>query len=150
MASSKEVAQGSEWRVMVPCGTSVKLEMESGSIYQEWLWLYHLVSAAKLKVSGFMKRAWKIGADDPRTVVHCIKVGIALTLVSVFYYTRPLYDGVGGTAMWAIMTIVVVFEYTVGMCIKNSQVARIVKMSILAFLYLSRSSSPLISVGSTS
>ncbi|KAL8207869.1 hypothetical protein R6Q57_007281 [Mikania cordata] len=27
---------------------------------------------------------------------------------------RPLYDGVGGSAIWAVMTVVVVFEYTVG------------------------------------
>ncbi|KAG1360708.1 aluminum-activated malate transporter 10-like [Cocos nucifera] len=100
---------------MVPCGTSVKLEMESGSISdQGCLWLCRLVLVAKLKISGFMKKAWKIGADDPRKVVHGIKVGLALALVSVFYYTRPLYNGVGGTAMWAIMTVVVVFEFTVG------------------------------------
>jgi hypothetical protein len=46
--------------------------------------------------------------------VHGLKVGLALTLVSVFYYSRPLYDGVGGAAMWAVLTVVVVFEYTVG------------------------------------
>ncbi|XP_008810443.2 aluminum-activated malate transporter 10-like [Phoenix dactylifera] len=114
MVSGKEVAQSLKWRVMVPGGSSVRLEMESGPVDREWPWLYHLVLAAKLKVSGFMKRAWKIGADDPRKAVHCIKVGLALTLVSVFYYIRPLYDGVGGTAMWAIMTVVVIFEFTVG------------------------------------
>lgn len=43
-----------------------------------------------------------------------LKVGLSLALVSIFYYTRPLYDGVGGAAMWAIMTVVVIFEYTVG------------------------------------
>ncbi|KAL6652211.1 hypothetical protein ACP70R_011136 [Stipagrostis hirtigluma subsp. patula] len=49
--------------------------------------------------------------------MHGVKVGLALALVSVFYYTRPLYDGVGGAAMWAVMTVVVVLEYTVGGCV---------------------------------
>lgn len=62
----------------------------------------------------FLEKAWNIGRTDPRKVMHCLKVGMALSLVSLFYYMRPLYDGVGGNAMWAVMTVVVVFEYTVG------------------------------------
>uniref|UniRef100_A0A0E0NJ36 Aluminum-activated malate transporter 10 n=1 Tax=Oryza rufipogon TaxID=4529 RepID=A0A0E0NJ36_ORYRU len=57
---------------------------------------------------------WKIGTDDPRKATYGVKVGVALTLVSLFYYVRPLYDGVRGNAVWAIMTVVLVFEYTVG------------------------------------
>ncbi|KAG8659013.1 aluminum-activated malate transporter 10 isoform X2 [Manihot esculenta] len=45
---------------------------------------------------------------------------MALTVVSLFYYMRPLYEGVGGNAMWAIMTVVVVFENTVGATISKS------------------------------
>jgi uncharacterized membrane protein YccC len=48
-------------------------------------------------------------------VVHGLKVALALTLCSVFYYVHPLYDFTGGNAMWAVLTVVVVFEYTVGM-----------------------------------
>lgn len=43
-----------------------------------------------------------------------LKVGLSLALVSIFYYTRLLYDGVGEAAMSSIMTVVAVFEYTVG------------------------------------
>ncbi|KAF2298040.1 hypothetical protein GH714_007572 [Hevea brasiliensis] len=46
--------------------------------------------------------------------------GTALTVVSLFYYLRPLYEGFGGNAMWAIMTVVVVFENTVGATIYKS------------------------------
>ncbi|KAL3499173.1 hypothetical protein ACH5RR_038266 [Cinchona calisaya] len=67
----------------------------------------------------FLEKVWHLGNDDPRKVIHCLKVGIALSLVSLFYYMRPLYDGVGGTAMWAVMTVVVVFEYTVGATISK-------------------------------
>ncbi|KAM0830766.1 hypothetical protein ACQ4PT_066006 [Festuca glaucescens] len=106
-----------EWRVTVPEGASVTVEHESCLAARAWAWLVSCVVALGAKVSGSGRRLWKIGADDPRRAVHGLKVGLALSLVSVFYYTRPLYEGVGGTAMWAIMTVVVVFEYTVGGCV---------------------------------
>ncbi|GJN21827.1 hypothetical protein PR202_gb09343 [Eleusine coracana subsp. coracana] len=103
-----------EWRVTVPEGSSVTVEHEAGAAASAWAWLVACLVMANSCVAGFAKKVWKIGADDPRKVAHGLKVGLALVLVSVFYYTRPLYDGVGGASMWAIMTVVVVFEYTVG------------------------------------
>jgi uncharacterized membrane protein YccC len=53
--------------------------------------------------------------EDPRRVAHSLKVGLALTLVSVVYYVTPLFDGLGGdSAMWAVLTVVIVMEFTVG------------------------------------
>jgi len=72
------------------------------------------ISSLYSKLCKFMKKAWEIGVNDPRKFIHCLKVGIALTAVSLFYYLNPLYDGVGRNAMWAVMTVVVVFEYTAG------------------------------------
>lgn len=107
--SAKEVQGGGvEWRVRVPQSSSVVVES------QPWAWLAGIVLAVVSKAVGFGGKAWSVAADDPRRVVHGVKVGTGLTLVSLFYYTRPLYDGVGGWAMWAVMTVVVVFEYTVG------------------------------------
>ncbi|XP_008806969.3 aluminum-activated malate transporter 10-like [Phoenix dactylifera] len=117
MANDKEASGGLEWRVTVPSGSSVKMESESGVISRAWTWFAGAVLMAKSTVFGFGKSVWKMGVDDPRKVIHGFKVGIALSLVSIFYYTRPLYDGVGGNAMWAVMTVVVVFEYTVGGCL---------------------------------
>jgi hypothetical protein len=111
-----------EWRVTVPEGASVTVEHERCLAARAWGWLVSCVVALGAKVSGSGKRLWKIGADDPRRAVHGLKVGLALSLVSVFYYTRPLYEGVGGNAMWAIMTVVVVFEYTVGESYTRSHV----------------------------
>ncbi|XP_073317318.1 aluminum-activated malate transporter 8-like [Primulina huaijiensis] len=68
----------------------------------------------------FAKTTKKIGEDDPRRIVHSMKVGLALTLVSLLYYFRPLYDGFGEAGMWAILTVVVVFEYTVGGTLSKS------------------------------
>ncbi|CAM0903324.1 unnamed protein product [Alopecurus aequalis] len=117
MAGTTTNGSAPEWRIRVPEGASVTVEHERGLASRAWAWLVSCVVTLECEVSGFGKRLWKIGADDPRRAVHALKVGLALSLVSVFYYTRPLYDGVGGTAMWAIMTVVVVFEYTVGGCV---------------------------------
>jgi hypothetical protein len=103
-----------EWRVTVPEGASVTVEHEAAAAARAWGWLVSRVVMARSWVAEFAKKVWRIGADDPRKVVHGLKVGLALVLVSVFFYTRPLYDGVGGNAMWAVMTVVVVFEFTVG------------------------------------
>ncbi|XP_058084519.1 aluminum-activated malate transporter 10-like [Magnolia sinica] len=103
-----------EWRLTVPDGSSEELVPESGWIHRAWMGLFQLILALKLKFLRFSEKIWKVGVDDPRRVFHCLKVGVALTLVSLFYYMRPLYNGVGQTAMWAVMTVVVVFEYTVG------------------------------------
>ena len=98
----------------VPEGASVAVEHEAGAAARAWAWALARVAAAWSAVAGLARKVWRIGADDPRRAVHGLKVALALALVSVFYYSRPLYDGVGGAAMWAIMTVVVVFEYTVG------------------------------------
>ncbi|KAI3526798.1 hypothetical protein L1887_06061 [Cichorium endivia] len=47
-------------------------------------------------------------------IIHSIKVGIALVLVSLLYLLDPLFEQVGENAMWAIMTVVVVFEFFAG------------------------------------
>ncbi|XP_031129856.1 aluminum-activated malate transporter 8-like [Ipomoea triloba] len=74
----------------------------------------------KDKVVGVAKNASKIGKDDPRKVMHCGKVGLALTLNSLFYYYNPLYDGFGQSGIWAVLTVVVVFEFTVGGTLSKS------------------------------
>ncbi|XP_075524415.1 aluminum-activated malate transporter 12-like isoform X2 [Primulina tabacum] len=49
-----------------------------------------------------------------KRVIHSIKVGMALVLVSLLYLLNPLFKQVGENAMWAIMTVVVVFEFYTG------------------------------------
>ncbi|KDO76671.1 hypothetical protein CISIN_1g011750mg [Citrus sinensis] len=114
MACQKEVFNGVEWKIRVADGSSETLVPEAGLASRLWLGVKNMIGGLVLKVWRFLEKAWDLGVDDPRKVIHCLKVGIALTVVSLFYYTRPLYEGVGGNAMWAIMTVVVVFENTVG------------------------------------
>lgn len=51
---------------------------------------------------------------DMKKLIHSVKVGVALVLVSLLYLLDPLYSQVGENAMWAIMTVVVVFEFYAG------------------------------------
>nr|GEU34432.1 aluminum-activated malate transporter 12-like [Tanacetum cinerariifolium] len=59
----------------------------------------------------FYKRS---GQDDPRRAIHSLKVGLSLTLVSLLYLLEPLFKGVGENVIWAVMTVVVVLEFTAG------------------------------------
>ena len=114
MVGVSEAYNGVDWRVTVPEGSTVKIEHDTGVFGCAWLGLTRFLLAMKMKLLGFVSKIWNIGADDPRKAIHGVKVGLALSLVSLFYYTRPLYDGVGGNAIWAVMTVVVVLEFSVG------------------------------------
>ncbi|CAI9774532.1 unnamed protein product [Fraxinus pennsylvanica] len=54
----------------------------------------------------------KLGIEDQRRIIHSLKVGLATTLASLFYYFNPMYQGFGVNAMWAVITVVVVFEFS--------------------------------------
>ncbi|GFP97831.1 aluminum-activated malate transporter 12 [Phtheirospermum japonicum] len=52
--------------------------------------------------------------SDARKVIHGIKVGIALVTVSLIYMVNPMFKQVGENAMWAVMTVVVMFDFYAG------------------------------------
>jgi hypothetical protein len=81
-----------------------------------WKSFYSFVYKVKRFPGSMRKTIWKVGKDDPRRVVHSLKVGLALTLVSLLYLMEPLFKGIGENAMWAVMTVVVVMEFTAGIC----------------------------------
>lgn len=70
------------------------------------------------KIKHFPVLCWKtskkVGAEDPRRIIHSLKVGLSLTLVSLLYLIQPLFEGIGSNALWAVMTVVVVLEFTAG------------------------------------
>lgn len=124
MSNTKEaigMSSSVEWRIQVGEGSKEILVPESKNGFQRFLAaLKGLIVNFMLKIGNFFKKAWKIGVDDPRKFAHGLRVGVALCVVSLFYYMRPLYKGVGGNAIWAVMTVVVVFEYTVGATLYKS------------------------------
>nr|KYP39384.1 hypothetical protein KK1_039322 [Cajanus cajan] len=78
-----------------------------------------LPSVFSAKVMDTMSQLKKVGKEDPRRVVHSLKVALAITLVSLFYYVKPLYNGFGSSAMWAVFTVIVVSEFSVGKIFKS-------------------------------
>lgn len=87
---------------------------KSGFFARAWSWLKALPCSSRAKVIELAKSIKELGKNDPRRIIHSLKVGLALTIVSLLYYARPLYDGFGVAGMWAVLTVVVVFEFTVG------------------------------------
>jgi uncharacterized membrane protein YccC len=83
---------------------------------EKWLKLSQCFPKVKSNIIRFTKKIKKIAMDDPRRIAHAIKVGLTLTLVSTLYYITPLYDGFGESSVWAVLTVVVVMEYTAGKC----------------------------------
>ncbi|KAL5575009.1 hypothetical protein UlMin_016708 [Ulmus minor] len=96
-------------------GSSTRQDEKAAGLFaRSCLWLKLLPQKFIAKVCGVGGNIKKLAKDDPRRVIHSIKVGLALSVVSLLYYYQPLYDNFGVSAMWAVMTVVVVFEYTVG------------------------------------
>ncbi|CAA2965329.1 aluminum-activated malate transporter 10 [Olea europaea subsp. europaea] len=115
MVKESKQSGGLEWRINVPNETAAKvLVSESKSQIRVCNGLRGLIVGFMTRIWKFLQKAWSLAVREPKKAIHGVKVGVALSIVSLFYYMRPLYDGVGGNAMWAVMTVVVVFEYTVG------------------------------------
>ncbi|KAG6588243.1 Aluminum-activated malate transporter 2, partial [Cucurbita argyrosperma subsp. sororia] len=95
------------------------MEMRSdekvGLMRKGFEWVKGLVG----KLVEVRSKAIALGKDDPRRVIHSLKLGLALTIVSILYYYNPLYANFGVSAMWAVMTVVVVFEFSVGATLRK-------------------------------
>ena len=49
-----------------------------------------------------------------RRVAYSAKVALALSLVSLSVLLQEVFKEIGNNALWAILTVIVVFEFTVG------------------------------------
>ena len=54
------------------------------------------------------------GEVEWRRVAYSVKVALALALVSLSVLLREVSERIGNNALWAILTVVVVFEFTIG------------------------------------
>ncbi|XP_015161434.1 aluminum-activated malate transporter 12-like, partial [Solanum tuberosum] len=72
----------------------------------------HKTKLSFIDIISFLKEI--IAKLDIKKVIHSVKVGIALVLVSLLYLLDPLFQKVGQNAMWAIITVIVVFEFFTG------------------------------------
>ncbi|KAK1277971.1 Aluminum-activated malate transporter 9 [Acorus gramineus] len=66
------------------------------------------------RLNGLFVKAWKFGRSDPRKVVFAAKMGLALTLLSVLIFLKVPFKDLGTHAVWALLTVVVIFEFSIG------------------------------------
>lgn len=68
-----------------------------------------------ISITSYIRDNKRMKSDhDTKKIIHSIKVGISLVLVSLLYILNPLFEQVGENAMWAIMTVIVIFEFSAG------------------------------------
>ncbi|KAK1429280.1 hypothetical protein QVD17_11486 [Tagetes erecta] len=73
-------------------------------------------SPSKIKhdIVDFAINIKSVAVHDPRRIAHSLKVALAITLVSITYFLEPFYNIFSDAGIWAIITVAMVFEYTVG------------------------------------
>ncbi|KAK9055781.1 hypothetical protein SSX86_026866 [Deinandra increscens subsp. villosa] len=72
----------------------------------------------KQKTLFFVSNVWyfivKYHEQHEKKIIHSIKVGISLILVSLLYLLDPLFKHVGENVIWAIMTVVLIHDFFAG------------------------------------
>lgn len=74
----------------------------------------NLVKKSWAKLVKVINMVKEIGQDDPRRVIHSFKVGFALVLIYILHHFRPSFYGFGDNIIWAVLTVVIVLELSVG------------------------------------
>ncbi|XP_050230383.1 aluminum-activated malate transporter 9-like [Mercurialis annua] len=66
------------------------------------------------KTGNAWMKIWEFCKEDKNRVIFALKVGLAVLLVSLLILFRAPYDIFGTNIIWSILTVAIMFEYTVG------------------------------------
>ncbi|XP_019102540.1 PREDICTED: aluminum-activated malate transporter 9-like [Camelina sativa] len=72
------------------------------------------ISGVFESVKDVAKKAWDMGVSDPRKIVFSAKIGLALMIVALLIFFQEPNPDLSRYSVWAILTVVVVFEFTIG------------------------------------
>ncbi|KAK6788653.1 hypothetical protein RDI58_012451 [Solanum bulbocastanum] len=75
--------------------------------------LYERFKSFFNNIQDFAKKAIEMGKNDPRKIIFSLKMGFALSFVSLLIFWKKPTD-VAQFAIWAILTVLVMFEFTIG------------------------------------
>ncbi|KAI9174802.1 hypothetical protein LWI28_022869 [Acer negundo] len=62
----------------------------------------------------WIEKVWEFAKEDSNRVIFSFKVGLAVLLVSLLILFRAPYEVFGTNIIWSILTVAIMFEYTVG------------------------------------
>ncbi|KAL6010226.1 hypothetical protein ACLOJK_000657 [Asimina triloba] len=79
-----------------------------------WVWVRDGMVSSWKALSTISIKAWEFGRSDPRNVIFSAKQGLALVIVTLLVFLAPPFKPLSQYAVWAILTVVVVFEFSIG------------------------------------
>ncbi|GLJ55830.1 hypothetical protein SUGI_1198730 [Cryptomeria japonica] len=91
MAQLKAKASSLEWKMNLPKGPVDLKPTQKGLHHQFWHKICEIISSWKSGLVSICNKIYKVGADDPRRIIHAMKVGFGLALVSLFHLMSKLF-----------------------------------------------------------
>ncbi|KAH8496218.1 hypothetical protein H0E87_019114 [Populus deltoides] len=105
------VESSKEWQ---PLLGSLSGDVEQAGKYKYLNLLSEKISKSLNDFQDFAVRAWEMGRSDPKKVIFAIKMGLALSIVSLLIFWKGSNEDISQYSIWAILTVIVMFEYSIG------------------------------------